>query len=878
MRNDRYTFPDANSKRWRGGGIPLFSSPRLAMICGLILISTATRSIASPLFATDSPISFFTNVASRLLSSELHLDLNRIQVYPTNQYTPSVHRLLQVTANIYDATTTNFYPSVFRPIFEHDVDGSVFIVGYTNLDSTNGPNTVVGPADPQLATPYDVSVLSSLSAADTPIADASGLVNVYGVPWIIGAKKYLPGLNQFSLVNAAQFTRRLQVVRNYVGGPIWTNQMLVMSITNNLGISFWNSYTGDYPTNYGGGLNMSVVVNSAVDLAVTNSDWIGPSSLISYNRNYVLPVARWPGSKWGAYGGGTPAANSFIASNWVNTVIPPAVYNFSTHTFDVTTNATYFWDTNRTILDPLPQFGLLTTNRVQAFIVDNTNVVDYVQLRGPINNGNLNSALNDPNYPDATGINYLWSTNVFGAGSATSWGIVNQMDISSFPIQAPPSAQWNNPGISIPGLSDPIAASRVFFGSILSPASMFSYRTDWGSIAIYTNYQLSVPAPFSATRTVYVPYLYQVNDPLVHYLASDLDAGPAGVWAGNNVHPNGIWSHLDYSGTAPFPIPPSTEIVKGRYQPWGKTAPTVFQNTSYNFGNAYNLIYKDPLVWGSDYWDFPTGQAWNLNWLGRVHRGTPWQTIYLKAHDVLHTLGAGVSPNPASGTNTWEAWTGDYNIQDAEWTCPVADRQLVSLLAAMLNTNDLHTQFSVNNPDPNAWAALFDGLTVLTNSAYMPPFASPIIIPAQFDLLSVSSNSPQAMAIADDIQMLSTNRPFHQIGEILAAPILTEQSPFLNWTNLNQQNYGISDEAYEAFPSQLLPLLREDSFGEIISSNRPMQVQFSGYDGYDYVVQASSNLVNWASIGTNSPVNGVFKFTIPQPENSSQQFYRSVLQ
>ena len=45
---------------------------------------------ASPLLSSTSPTDFFTNVASRLLRAELGQDLNRIQVYPTNQYTPEV--------------------------------------------------------------------------------------------------------------------------------------------------------------------------------------------------------------------------------------------------------------------------------------------------------------------------------------------------------------------------------------------------------------------------------------------------------------------------------------------------------------------------------------------------------------------------------------------------------------------------------------------------------------------------------------------------------------------------------------------------------------------------------------------------------------------
>src|SRR5438067_2373897 len=57
---------------------------------------------AQPKLNTETPIGFFTNLAGRLLQSEMSLDLSHIQIYPTNQYTPAVHRLLQVTANIYD--------------------------------------------------------------------------------------------------------------------------------------------------------------------------------------------------------------------------------------------------------------------------------------------------------------------------------------------------------------------------------------------------------------------------------------------------------------------------------------------------------------------------------------------------------------------------------------------------------------------------------------------------------------------------------------------------------------------------------------------------------------------------------------------------------
>src|SRR5262245_43800714 len=101
------------------------------LVLGFLFYFPGLTVRATPLISTESPTTFFTNVASWLLRSELGLNPNRIQLYPTNQYTPAVHRLLQVTANIYDAVSDRSlgfqnppssspptFPVVFRPLFE----------------------------------------------------------------------------------------------------------------------------------------------------------------------------------------------------------------------------------------------------------------------------------------------------------------------------------------------------------------------------------------------------------------------------------------------------------------------------------------------------------------------------------------------------------------------------------------------------------------------------------------------------------------------------------------------------------------------------------------------------------------------------------------
>ena len=145
----------------------------------------------------------------------------------------------------------------------------------------------------------------------------------------------------------------------------------------------------------------------------------------------------------------------------------------------------------------------------------------------------------------------------------------------------------------------------------------------------------------------------------------------------------------------------------------------------------------------------------------------------------------------------------------------------------------------------------------------------------------LSSNSPQAGIILHGISQNRLAQPggyFHHVSDILAVPELTDTSPFLDTNSLQQiEAGGITDEALEKIPAQLLPLLRLDSVGSLIFTNGPPVVRFSGDDNYFYAIEASSNLVDWIRLSTNQPVNGVFSFSPGNDSNVGQQFYRSLL-
>ncbi len=211
-------------------------------------------------------------------------------------------------------------PHVFKPILEKNNNGDVFIVGYLPVNSVTGPN------DPQLDPRYvyDVTQLAAFPPNIPLLSRAGAPINVYGVPWIIGAKKNLPGFEQYYLLNEAQVTRKMQVSRTS-GDPAtatyYTNQMYVVGISNNLGISFWNSYYTAYPR------PLTVYASDVLTMGLTNRrqcqfpHWPNQFYLSKHRRRLLTGQDR----------SGVvpqPNASSFLNLNWTFNFLKPAVYRY----------------------------------------------------------------------------------------------------------------------------------------------------------------------------------------------------------------------------------------------------------------------------------------------------------------------------------------------------------------------------------------------------------------------------------------------------------------------------------------------------------------------------------------------------------------------
>lgn len=837
------------------------------LLCALLLALMVETSPAAPPISTADPNCFFTTVASRLLSSQMGIKLSCIQVYPTCQYTPAVNRLLQVTANIYDATTTNYYPSVFRPVLwkTNTLDSygnpvtNIYIVGYQNVPQPLTNNTLpifTTPTDPD-----DPNIPFGLSNTN----------NIYGIPWILGAKKGLPNFNALEMVNAFRIERELQFTRNSVtpvssgsfpyGRTYATNQMYLMSISNYLGAEFWNSYA----SNYDG--PVIIVASDALSVTMVMTNQNGASEVVPPFNNYQEPLQMFGVTNlisWSGYLRQITGDPSFVLPLMTNTTwLTNSVFYYGPGTYFGYPGPGFV----PTIIDPsnyldsgtppLPQFGLIITNRLQAYIIDTNNcLLDYVQLDGMESRLNINQAIADNSQGYSTG---LWSTNYF-LGTSTPQGVIEQFLTSSIggtvPTEDNDGGSWNGSGGNS-GYTD-TGAQQAFFSAFFSPSDTAIDASDGG--ILITNFELAVQAPFTPSRMAVQRMVYAANDPLVHYLASDLSDLTSST--------NGR--------TLDNPTLSKLGILSDRYMPWGNTfnqLPSVYYFSGSPIGivtdyrNPYNLAYKDPWVFSSDDWNFPSNETLNASWLGQVHRGTPWQTVYLKSSNILEWAFS-------SGPATWAVWTGDTNAIDAFAMAPATDWHMASYLASLFNTNNYASLFSVNS-SPAAWESLLNGMTVVSND--LPNTIIQNIPILGFEPYIISSNSPQATLIAGAIQPVQAAQPgqfFTNVGDIFAIPQLSTASPYLN-VALGQLEHGLNDEAYEAIPQQLLPLLRVDSIGSVVPANGQTVIQFTGDDNHAYAVQVSPDLKNWTTIGTNCPVGG--SFTITNAGTVNAQFYRTVL-
>lgn len=524
--------------------------------------------------------------------------LTNIALHPVSEYQAPIHRLLQLAANLYGGLTNQTHqgrvlPWVFRPRFSTNEAG-VFIAGYEEEAGT-----------------------SSLSRPFRDLADPGDLArlrpddNVYGVPLIFSATKGVPNFNEFTCQTVVQVSRYVELRKtSATDRPSATNVLYALSISNQFGLEAWNAYKDTY----GGPLELRVQSWHTVALSVSNYT-PHPRTLLSDRRVFAtnLTLESWPAGHFQV----VVAPPLVLLSNVVYNPVPTSD---DSPFLPVTTNLNF-----PACGDVLPGIVVHCTNRLQYALVDPeaNRFVDLVSFRGL----NTTVPVTVPAYESPSqdsGLSRFWLTSRVGGSTnvgAPTEGLVNQIS-ASLGNTALTTQQMRN--WCLPADVDRAKATdllRHFCG--LSP---INYRTLEQLRLLQRELagKLALQVPFVFTAKFADTWNWEVNDPAVHYLAGDLRIPGLLVYG----FPSGITRSLCPSWNVQLPL-----------VSLGRTNADYLRQQSIASRRTQSPAQYDMELGSPDVWSFPATPLVNLHWLDRVHRGTPWQTVY---------LGGRISPNPVS--------------------------------------------------------------------------------------------------------------------------------------------------------------------------------------------------------------------------------------
>jgi len=463
--------------------------------------------------------------------------------------------------------------------------------------------------------------------------------------------------------------------------PQYTNQYYCMSISNNFGMDAWNPYPTNFTVSNG---TFYCCISNFITIQVTNNYGFGFTTNLSHPSNppgfYMGSFILWPA--WL----GSASTNGFI------TFFPT---NFTTML------AAYFSEANQRMIfftnNIISSNGFLPNDMLQSprtgwpvhdWTLNITNHLVYALFAGaPQRGGVLLDFVNLGPF----GSSFNISSNAFLQSQGGVNGNLNNTQTIDYWSQGNATDRAGSP-MSI-GMLNQVINQNIENGATNLPYIHALNGNPNGTISSWT-----FGAPYDPAVVVEDLETWVANDPIVHYTIDDL------TWPLDPSKPPAAKTPI-------FLLTPLTNTlgrVSLRYSPWGANDGT----------RAYGMLLKHPQIYSATNWAFPTNKFPGVGWLGRVHRGTPWQTVYLKADNPSGTA------QPVFALTNWTAstWFGSpyspagYGFEPTPETYPTNDWALVDLFSTAPNDNAARGLLSVNQTNDAAWAAVFAGVIAPTNA------------------------------------------------------------------------------------------------------------------------------------------------------------------
>ncbi len=603
----------------------------------------------------------------------------------------SVNRLIEFNADVFNANKVgaNWLSRLTNVTQQSDPYAFYKLAGSLSPDGGLADKCLL-PVPPYITNKFNLNNLALnatnyfqhvadrlLMASCVPVTNAGVVKYVVGTTYP-GAKllSSVPTFSRIMVYPEYQYTpevhRLLQVAVNITDAALNTGSYYPLVLRPRLYVAGGQVFIGDFVQEP----NSNFLTNPAVNL---------PSGMVSVDTNSLVGIIE--------HSTGIASLPILIASkrDWPR---PDPVLNL----------------VNPTPPDPL---GYLSSHAPSRHLFPNLSEVSLRTVGSTIVNVIPNSS---PSYTYNVAASVLaetWNSTGYPSYLRT-FASTNPVPIGftvNMATQLSGSAQLPS-GATSPFVSSTNSSASFSFGPPLS--NFYTVGTTHPLVAFSSPAPLAPGSTVQMSMTNWVRYALVRNSQVVDYASTVRIHSNWGVQFPNNAvsineHSSRAMDPLvnnipeDFLEATASAAPPSLPNLSNPMQSWmvfpftqniGRQNPIPNQSSPTHFYTDIDLAGGNPYA----LMNFPSGAFSSVGELGRVHRGTPWQTIYFKS------LPATATPVP---------W--DLSANRTPDTHPTNDWRLPDLFTTAASVSQATGLLSVNNTNEVAWASVLSGLSMRTH-------------------------------------------------------------------------------------------------------------------------------------------------------------------